>query len=190
MHTRNCVRGIGPIGGRPVDFIPSLPLPPPRVALVVRGVSAGLNAPLFFLAFCPFFPGRPDFALRFFLPSFRYSRVVFLLLSRSLPFPCSLSCFAFPSFPAVITIRMFPSLLLLLFTLVFSLTLPEPLSLSLYFCRLLLLFFVNHRLPRSAFVLFSELCHGQRIDLRSLDAYDRKYVCKPMRIMTLKLKQQ
>jgi len=65
MHALDCVRGIGPIGGRPVDFIS------PHRSIGWRGARRrGWAFHYFFLAFCPFFPGRPDFALRFFCAAF------------------------------------------------------------------------------------------------------------------------
>jgi len=136
---------------------------PPSDRRVARGASAGLSVPLFFSGFLPLFSGASGFRVAVFLRSFRYSRVV-LLPSRSLALPR-----VSPLLLLLATsIGMSPSLLPLLFTLVFSLP-PGSLPLSLYFFWLLLLFFVNHRLPRCAFVLFSELCHGHQIDLRCLN---------------------
>jgi len=73
MQARDCVRGIGPIGGRPVDFIS--PIEPPDGE---GGALAGLSVPLFFSGFLPLFSGASGFRVAVFLRSFRYSRVVLL----------------------------------------------------------------------------------------------------------------
>lgn len=106
-----------------------------------EGRAGGVErSTIFFWLFAPFFPGRPDFALRFFLRSFRYSRAVLLLsltllrvLSHSLSL--SLSSRLFLSLPLATSIGMSSSLLPLLFTLVFSLLRNPrlPSSLALFF---------------------------------------------------------
>lgn len=80
LHARVglCVRGIGPIGGRPVDFIS------PHRSIGWRGTRRrGWAFHYFFLAFCPFFPGRPDFALRFFCAAFATRARCFYSLALS-----------------------------------------------------------------------------------------------------------
>jgi len=158
---------------------------PPLGRRTARGMPAGLSVPLFFSGFLPLFSGASGFRVAVFLRSFRYSRVLFLLLLLLLLPPCvprvspplSLSL----SLSLCLSLSLRRSLRLskclsspFLFTLVLSLPPADPFPLSLYFFWLLLLFFVNHRLPRCTFVLFSELCHGHQIDLRCLNACSRR----------------
>lgn len=132
MHALDCVRGIGPIGGRPVDFIS-----PPSKHWVARGAPAGLSVPLFFSGFLPLFSGASGFRVAVFLRSFRYSRAV--LPEGRLPRAPSLSLRVLSvsirlslSSPLATSIEASLSLLPLLFTLVFSLLKPlfsSPLAL-------------------------------------------------------------
>lgn len=118
MHALDCVRGIGPIGGRPVDFIS-----PPSKRWVARGAPAGLSVPLFFSGFLPLFSGASGFRVAVFLRSFRYSRAV-LLLPRTLSLLLRvLSVSSCPSLSRSLATSIETSLSLppLLFTLVFSL---------------------------------------------------------------------
>lgn len=153
---------------------------PPSNRWVARDAPEGLSVPLFFSGFLPLFSGASGFRVAVFLRSFRYSRAVLLFprtlsltLLRVSSVSIYLSIYFCLSLPLATSIEISLSLLPLLFTLVFSLLQnPDSLPLSLYFFWFLLLFFVNHRLPRCAFVLFSELCHGHQIDLRCLNACD------------------
>jgi len=164
---------------------------PPLGRRTARGVPAGLSVPLFFSGFLPLFSGASGFRVAVFLRSFRYSRVLFLLLLLLLLLlpPCvprpAFRLFSAPLPPLSLSLSLSLSLARcvyrnlrlsspFLFTLVLSLPPADPFPLSLYFFWLLLLFFVNHRLPRCTFVLFSELCHGHQIDLRCLNACSRR----------------
>lgn len=173
-----CVRGIGTIGGRPVDFIsPPSGRPGRSAGGVVRGAPARgwSSVPLFFSGFLPLFSGASGFRVAVFLRSFRYSRVVPpLRLSLSASIAATRVSLLFPPPPPPLAllatpIGTYPSLLPLLFALLLApSTLPPPpqhalrlpSALAPFFSGLLLLFFVN-RLPRArSFVLLSELCRA------------------------------
>lgn len=152
MHARDCVRGIGPIGGRPVDFIS------PHRSAARRGgwVPAGVErSTIFFWLFAPFFrgvrisrcgffaqlsllargapPPRPPAALSL-------SAMRFTSFSLSLSLPPTITRYIYRNVPVSLTASFHTSFLSFVLSSSLAASTPSPTPLSLFFLALAFVF--------------------------------------------------